>query len=373
IHALDGRFNKAGGYIAATAWWSEGLAEYVSYESPYERFETSLAVEKPTLSDIFQTHNNGYATSPYTWGALAVAFFAQQKPQELTQMLSLMREGQWDEWDGLMVSWAENHQAEFSQWLSTGPRIDFETSAKTLTLGSYELIEGRGGWLYQVEVPEGTDSLTINMTGGSANSGSMDLDLMVSAGQVPHWSFGAAPQCAPYKEGNEETCTFTDITPGTYYITLDEYHSWAADIVDVYLSACTGTDCLVDLPEPKPLVEFVDVVLPIDPLPPAEAEVLAISSCDLVTTYTRSSDAAIVSITNTTDTPVLLYWISNDTGQPYLESAYATLAQGEEYTADYWVIGDRMMLADSSNACLGVADLSTSNNKFVIDESLFGG
>jgi hypothetical protein len=215
--------------------------------------------------------------------------------------------------------------------------------------------------------------LTIAMTGGSSNSGSMDLDLMVSAGQVPHWSFGAAPQCAPYKEGNEETCTFTDITPGTYYITPDEFHSWAADIVDVYVTACTGTDCLVDLPEPKPLVEFVDVVLPVDPLPPADAEVLPFSNCDLVTSYSRTSDESLVTIVNTTETPVRLYWVNHNTGQPNFDNVYATLAQGEEYTADYWAIGDRMMLADSSDVCLGVAEMTTTNNKFVIDDSSFGG
>jgi microbial collagenase len=82
---------------------------------------------------------------------------------------------------------------------------------------------------------------------------------------------------------------------------------------------------------------------------------------------------AIISITNNTDTPVILYWVSHTTGEANLSNAYATLAQGEEYTADFWSIGDRMMLADSDNNCLGVADLSTSNNLFVIDETLFSG
>lgn len=373
IHALDGRYNKEGGYNRNTAWWTEGLAEYVTYVSPYSRFEDSLAETQYTLSDIFQTHNNGYNASPYTWGTLAVAFFIQEHPTEVTNMLTLMRNGEWEAWDALMVTWADTYQEAFAQWVKTGPKNDFVNSAVALELDNYQHVEGRGGWLFSVEVPEDASSFTVNISGGSSSSNSMDVDMLVSKDQVPHWSFADSPQCAPYKEGNEETCTFTDVTPGTYYITLDVYNTWAADITDVYVSACTGADCSVELPEPKPLVQAEDRALPVEPLPPSEATQLDISSCDLLTPYSRTSDQAIITVRNTTDTPVTLYWISYETGQPSTGNAYATLAQGEEYTADFWVIGDRMMLADGNNDCLGVADLSTSNNLFVIDESLFGG
>ena len=370
VHALDGRYLKEGGYNGSTAWWTEGMAEYLTYVTPYIRYEDSLAETKPTLGEIFQAHNTGWEPSPYAWGALAVAFFVQNHPTATTEMLTLMREGKWDEWDALLVTWADTYQDEFAQWLENGPREDFENSAKALDLGGYQLVEGRGGWLYKVEVPQGADSVTFTLSGGAGDAGSMDVDMMVSKDVVPHWSKSVAPECAPYKEGNEEVCTFTDVTPGTYYITLDEYHSWAADVVDVYVSACVGSDCSVALPEPKERVEAADVGLPIEPLGPQE---LAISGCDLLAPYDRTSQSAIINVVNTTDTPVSLYWVNYNTGEPSLSNAYATLAQGEEYTADFWVVGDRMMLADADNNCLGVADLSTPNNLFTIDESLFGG
>lgn len=72
---------------------------------------------------------------------------------------------------------------------------------------------------YQVEVPAGMSSLTVNISGGSG-----DADLYVR--------FGAAPStgswdCRPYRNGNSETCTFNNPAPGTWHIGIRAYRTFS--------------------------------------------------------------------------------------------------------------------------------------------------
>ena len=69
---------------------------------------------------------------------------------------------------------------------------------------------------------------------------------------------------------------------------------------------------------------------------------------------------------NTLTSAVKLYWINNNTGELSLNTVYATLAEGEVYTADFWSIGDRMMVTEESDSCIGVLDLNATSNIFVV-------
>ncbi len=97
----------------------------------------------------------------------------------------------------------------------------------------------------------------------------------------------------------------------------------------------------------------------------AEPEVIpeanTIGSCDLVQKHLIGDSAYNFSITNTTATPVNLYRIDNITGLPLTDDLYKTLAQGESYQADFWFGKRRVMIADSNNACLGVAVLTEAD------------
>ncbi len=363
VHALDGRYNKEGGYRESMSWWSEGLAEYVGtfYNEPYQLFEIADG-DKYTLADIFELHNNNYVPSPYDWGYMAVAFFIEKHPEDVTTMLTHMRAGDWDAYDALLEGFIANYEAEFVEYYTTDIKEQFLNSSKELELNSYVKVEGRGGWSYKVTVAEGETSLTVATSGGSG-----DVDLMVDKDSVPHWSFDPSPECYSYNDGNEESCTFTDISAGTYYIVIDSYFV-GSDVIDMYLTACTGTDCSVDLPEPMALVEAAIPVLPVSVALP---EIGEIGSCDLETAYYDGTDIAAegFSVTNPTDVSVTLYWIS-PTGKANLSTAYATLVAGENYTADNWKQGDRLMIADQYNNCMGVAVLNSEDNEFTISEEL---
>ena len=97
-----------------------------------------------------------------------------------------------------------------------------------------------------------------------------------------------------------------------------------------------------------------------------------IGSCDLVQQYVRHVDAEKTSFTftNTTDTPVSLFWIDNNKGTTNFGKNYKTLNQGDTYTSTTWRTGDRMMLSDSNMNCLGVAVMAENTNSFTIDADL---
>lgn len=81
--------------------------------------------------------------------------------------------------------------------------------------------------LYRVRVNAGATSLVIRTSGGTG-----DLDLHVRYAQVPQLKANAggtagSTGCRPYLAGNNETCTFTNPSAGSWYILLDGYEAYA--------------------------------------------------------------------------------------------------------------------------------------------------
>lgn len=82
---------------------------------------------------------------------------------------------------------------------------------------------------FYIDVPSDASKLTIWTTGGSG-----DADLYVKYGSKPTLS---SYDCRPYKNGNEETCTFSSPASGTWWIMLHGYTSYS----DVSLTAAYET------------------------------------------------------------------------------------------------------------------------------------
>jgi xanthomonalisin len=72
---------------------------------------------------------------------------------------------------------------------------------------------------YTMVVPSGASNLNINIAGGSG-----DADLYVKLGSTPTTS---SYDCRPYVAGNNESCTASAPTPGTYYIMVRAYSSYS--------------------------------------------------------------------------------------------------------------------------------------------------
>jgi len=97
-----------------------------------------------------------------------------------------------------------------------------------------------------------------------------------------------------------------------------------------------------------------------------------IGSCGLVQEYARHIDAASTNFTftNTTDTPVSLFWVDSTKGETNFGKNYKTLNQGDTYASSSWKVGDRMMLSDNNMNCVGVAVMAENDNTFTINAEL---
>jgi len=97
-----------------------------------------------------------------------------------------------------------------------------------------------------------------------------------------------------------------------------------------------------------------------------------VGSCDLVQQYARYFDAEKTNFTftNTTDTPVSLFWVDSNKGSANFGKNYKTLNNGDTYTSASWTVGDRMMLSDNNMNCVGVAVMAENDNTFTITADL---
>lgn len=353
IHALDARFNKEGNYISSNAWWSEGLAEYTStfYNNPYRRIAIANGDEQFNLTEVFDK-----TASVYSWGQLAIAFFIEQHPEIVTDMLVKMRAGDWSAFQDELTYQAQAYQDEFASWYQ-GQDLpqQFLDSAQSLTIGDYQAIDGHGGWLYSIDVPQGSDSLTVE-----TKQGVNDIDLWVNYGSPAHPQLHNDFTCSSETDGNAEKCIIETPEAGTYFITVGAYKHYR-DIVGAYLTTCIGEDCTVNVPEEAATKTINEPYLPHWP---AKGE---IGTCSLVeVNYSTDTSAVGVAITNTTDVAVGINWLRSD-GESW-GGPYEMLEKGDTWQSTYWKVGDRVVLTDRANNCIGVAMLNDTDNNFKIEE-----
>lgn len=75
---------------------------------------------------------------------------------------------------------------------------------------------------YTMEVPAGATDLSFETSGGAG-----DADLYVRFGSAPTTS---TYDCRPWKGGNNETCTISDVQAGTYHVMLRGYNSFDTNL-----------------------------------------------------------------------------------------------------------------------------------------------
>lgn len=82
-----------------------------------------------------------------------------------------------------------------------------------------------GNWAhYTIDVPAGMASFTVTSSGGSG-----DADLFVKFGSQATTS---SYDCRPYKNGNTETCTFSNPQAGTWHLSLNAYKTFSGVTLD---------------------------------------------------------------------------------------------------------------------------------------------
>ena len=86
---------------------------------------------------------------------------------------------------------------------------------------------------FTIEVPAGVSDLAFQISGGSG-----DADLYVRFASAPTES---SYDCRPWKNGNDETCSFASPTEGTYHVMLNGYSSYSGvSLVASYTEGGSG-------------------------------------------------------------------------------------------------------------------------------------
>lgn len=91
---------------------------------------------------------------------------------------------------------------------------------RVVAIDQSNLGDSQGSFVhFPIEIPAGAQDLQISITGGSG-----DADLYVRQGSQPTTS---AYDCRPYRNGNEETCSFASPAAGTWFVSLRAYRNYS--------------------------------------------------------------------------------------------------------------------------------------------------
>ncbi|HSG63063.1 MAG TPA: collagenase, partial [Pseudomonadales bacterium] len=124
VHYLDGRYNLSGdfgrGISADTIWWIEGLAEYISYRDNNTRAIEMGETREFALSTIFKNNYDSGQDRIYRWGYLAVRFMFENHMDDVRQILTLLRNDKYTEYQALIDGIGTRYDNEWMGWLSSG-------------------------------------------------------------------------------------------------------------------------------------------------------------------------------------------------------------------------------------------------------------
>ena len=88
------------------------------------------------------------------------------------------------------------------------------------SINESNLSASQGNWNYfTIDIPSGTGNLSLNISSGSG-----DADLYVRRGSQPTTS---SYDCRPYRNGNSETCSFSNPAAGTWHIGVRAYRTYS--------------------------------------------------------------------------------------------------------------------------------------------------
>ncbi|WP_329584081.1 collagenase [Kitasatospora sp. NBC_01250] len=230
-HYLDGRFDTAGDFTAATStpdtiWWIEGLAEYDSYT--YRGLAdtdavTDAATAAYPLSTIFANTYDSGQDRIYPWGYLSVRYMLERHRADVDSLLGFYRSGDYQGALNLLTGIGTSYDADWSSWLAAcaaGACSDNIPQPPTAAL------------------TRTTDGLTAAFTDTSTAPGATIT--------ARTWDFGDGTG------STDANPTKTYAAPGTYTVhltVLDSQGASAATTATVTVAA--STDCAA--PDPREL------------------------------------------------------------------------------------------------------------------------
>lgn len=246
VHYLDGRFNLYGGFADArtsthkTVWWIEGLAEYVSKRNFNDAAIALARSGQYNLSQIFANTYSSDTERVYRWGYLAVRFMFERRRDDVTQLLSYLRAGNYDGYLAHVNGIGSSYDSEWQSWLMQVESTEEEDGGNEI--GNNQEITGLAlattgsDMHFYIDLPAQVSRLSVAISGGSG-----DADLYLRhASQATDTEYA----CRPYLNGNNELCEIENPQAGRWYIRLKAYRPFAdVSLLASFTSAvdaCTG-------------------------------------------------------------------------------------------------------------------------------------
>ncbi|KGJ91204.1 collagenase [Colwellia psychrerythraea] len=344
VHYLDARYNLYGkySYHDNTVSWAEGWAEFISKDVGNERNLNSVVGEFIPPLDNILFMEYGFSNL-YPWSYLAMQYLSQERSADVALLVEALRKTDKSlyqtelarisatDGDGFL-NWAQNNTD------AVAPPQQIIPAANTF--GSCDLV-------YQY-VRDSSVSATVSIT----NSTDTPVTL--------YWvdsSTGEVDFDYPYKTlNNGENYTADNWKKGDRLVVADQVRN------------CLGVAVMTETVNTYTINQtMVADAITSEIIPAANT----LGSCDLLNWHERTTGDAAISITNTTNNTVKLYWVNPSIGKADLTKNYQTLEKGDSYNAITWTQGDRMMIADSEDSCVAVAVLTETTNNYTVDASLF--
>ncbi|TQV87605.1 collagenase [Aliikangiella coralliicola] len=344
-HYLNGRYNLYGGfgYYNLVAGLNEGLSEYIMFGEDHPRTLAEVKGEEvpPFYNIMFANYTH---PNLYRWSYYATRYMVEKHPNEYNLVISAARAGDknayYDTVNGVIDRIGNGYEAYVLSITEAKAAPPAATLPPTNTFGSCDL--------QQVYVKDliTTDYASLSVT----NSSNKPVRIF----WVNNYSGKLSSQISRLEPGQSYNNEFW--RDGDRVLIMSDYR----DCLGVGVIKGSAGNFTVDQNMVK------DVI--VETLPDANQ----IGSCTLNHAYFRPDNAgkASVSITNTTNVPVRVYWIDLESGEPLYSSEQARLISGQSYNNDNWSEGDRIVLLSDNRECIGVAVLKTGANTYSIGESL---
>ncbi|GAA0852049.1 S8 family serine peptidase [Aliiglaciecola litoralis] len=208
---------------------NENRASYSQYNSQVEIAGPGSGVLSTWPTNTYNTISGTSMATPHVAGAAALvwSFFPQCSNEEIRGALNATAKDKGSSGRDNLYGHGIVQARDAYDYLNTfgcagdtgggsggGSGVDPVSGQLT------NLSASRRNWLrYTWDVPAGVSTLTVSISGGSG-----DADLYMKLGSQPQTN---SYDCRPYKNGNNETCTFTNPGSGTWHIGIRAYSTFS--------------------------------------------------------------------------------------------------------------------------------------------------
>lgn len=210
---------------------NESHASYSQYNSQVEIAGPGSSVYSTYPSNTYATLSGTSMATPHVVGAAALvwSFFPSCSNEQIRAALNETAQDKGSSGRDNFYGFGIVKASDAYDYLNTyGCEGDNSGGGNGGGNGGVEPVSGqltslsgsRNTWKrYTWDVPQGVTTLSVTISGGSG-----DADLYMRLGSQPSTS---TYDCRPYLSGNNETCTFTNPSSGTWHIGIRAYSTYS--------------------------------------------------------------------------------------------------------------------------------------------------